>query len=93
MNTSSEAEHSSEEKNSKTEFLSEQGTAGEFQILPSLFPVWQSADALMQQIFALSPPPFCTLCGAIGTGGNVWILSMANRIMACPGQDTKNLNS
>ena len=38
-NTSSEAEHSSEEKNSKTEFLSEQGMAGEFQILPSLFPV------------------------------------------------------
>lgn len=38
-NTSTKAEHSFEEKISETEFLSEQSTAEEFQLLPSLFPV------------------------------------------------------
>ena len=35
-------------------FLSDRGTKGEFQLLPSLFLVPQSADALLQQMFTHS---------------------------------------
>ena len=44
------------------EFLSDRGR-GEFQLLPSLFPVWQRAEALLQQMF--TPSHSSSICSAV----------------------------
>ena len=58
-------------------FLSDRGTTGKFQLLPSLFPVGKAATNVYAQSLI-----FCMLWSVTCRGGNGWITGMANRIMA-----------
>ena len=44
-------------------FLSNRGSKGELQLLPLLFPVWQSGDPLLQQMF--TPSPSSSICSVL----------------------------
>ena len=83
----------------RVEFLSDWGSTGMFQLLPSLFPVRKKADALRQQ--TLTPSPSSSVCSVVPlaqvvtveilvrpTGSwhvlRIWIYKTVRRPMGCP---------
>ena len=73
-------------------FLSGRGTTGEFQLLPLLFPVWQSADPLLQQMFTLShSPSVCSVLSPVEMV-TVELLVWPTGSRHIQVQDTKNLD-
>ena len=73
-------------------FLSDRGSKGEFQLLPSLFPVWQSADALLQQMF--TPSLSSSVCSVLSPVEvvTVELLVWPSGLWHVQVQDTKNLD-
>ena len=47
------------------EFLSDGGTTEEFKLLPSLFPVWQSANALQQMFTPIHSSSVCSVVPSV----------------------------
>ena len=74
------------------EFLSYRGIKGKFQLLPSLFPVWQSADPLLQQMF--TPSPLSSVCSVLSPVEvvTVELLVWPTGSWHVQVQDTKNLD-
>ena len=74
----------------QAKFLSDRGT--KFQLLPSLFPVWQSADALLQQMFL--PCPSSSVRSVLSPVGvvTVELLLWPTGSWYVQVQDTKNLD-
>ena len=68
----------------RVEFLSNRGTTGEFQLLPS--------DAPQHQNVCVQSFMFCIFYGAIGTGDIIWIPVWPTGSWQVRVQDTKTLN-
>ena len=78
-------------------FLSDRGTTGQFNLLPSVFPIWQSADALQNDVYfcccnkCLCPVRTSSVCSAVPLVQVVTVKLLTGSWHARI-EDTKNLD-